>query len=339
MKLLDALKRATSLERKGGFVALLPPRAGLPSRAAVKSKGLWVSWILDEPIDPPGAVFEVGALQQALKYGPHTWSLLRVLALPQMLEVTNAKGPTSVPATPCMAPDDWLPPFPITQCAAVSGPIFEYVAQLLHLAQDDTLRPEFGCVCFDQTGAYAGDEAQFAGTTEQLTGVTGCVLIPAPVFRKWPGGQVHWWASHDRVYFQIGAELRVADLPRLKGWVAPRDATPSPSAVYMTIPLKQFLAPYKEAKKIADRRLVALGTSKWGAWLRIGESISQISPTSAGPTWQVVLDGTRLLEVLRAWPLPDVTVYFDPMNPRAPVVFRHPGYFEALYPMIPVDSA
>jgi len=58
----------------------------------------------------------------------------------------------------------------------------------------------------------------------------------------------------------------------------------------------------------------------------------------SGPPWQIVVDGNRLLDILKALDAETLIVHFEPFNPRTPVGFSHThgSVVEGLCPLLPI---
>lgn len=348
----------TSIGRKGEVVAVLPAYGGLQPRACIKKPGLWVSVLIDEHVDAPGFQMDVGVLQEALKAKPSSYVLERTIGIPLALQILGAAGNTTqVGVTPLMQFADWAPPWPETQ---LSGPVsFDPVLEVLHAATDDPLRPELGCVSIGQGLAYAGDEAQFARAIAPGLGMD-LQLVPTSAFQKWPALPVgvqycftHSQVTGSRAYFRIGDELRIAAIPSTHFWsrdVVDSVAQSAGRTVFFDLHRHYLLAPFKAAKRIAERRLVALGYSAGMPWIRIGETVTSFEShlqtysilnaedLKTIGNWQVVLDGNRLLDLLKGIAADTVRVEINPINPRAAVCFGHVGYIEALFPLLLMDE-
>lgn len=332
--LLVALKKAASLVRKGERIAIIPSHGGLGTRVAVRLEGLAVSWLTIEQIEMPGAVMEAGDVKAVLRAKALGFKINRTLNLPSSLQIDYPLGPAYVPTLPLMNPTEWVPPFPLTELIP-SEINMEAVQQLLHCEARDDLRPELNCVCFGPSATYAGDESQFARAPTALGSST--LLLRCSSLQKWPEGPVSYFVTHDKVYFRIGAELRIIDRPNLSWWPIAEvgsilDATVMQVAI---VPKKAFLEPFKIAKKIADRRMVVLGASvEEGLWLGLGTLKIPLN-VQANIPFHSILDGNRLLDMLKSINGDTVTVLGTSFAfGRGPVYFSSTDFNGAIYPLI-----
>ena len=338
MEFVQAIKRAMQLSRKGDKIAVLPPHGGLPSRIAVVKPGLWISILIDTEIESPGFAITVADLQGALKGSkPLSWILHRTLGIPIKLAFTSVLAQQQVPVVPLTQLNEWAPPFPATELKPFEG--VEHILSVLHATVEDELRPEFGCVALASDGTYAGDEAQLTRAPPVKCaglglGLGPAMLVQADAFQKWPTwGHFYAYHANQRLYFWNGDELRVVALPQLTWWPAALAhgllEAPKSCAVFH-VPRSALIEPFKVAKRIAERRLVAIGYSRTPAehrvWMRIGEIVTWLPKSYSAfyasdlPSHQVVLDGCRLLEILKALEGDEVQLEL-PDNPRSPVRF------------------
>lgn len=357
MEMLAALKRAASLAKKGEMIAIMPPVGGLPSKVAVKKAGWWVSWLLDEEVAFPGLLIEVGALRDVVKgRGLSMVVIQRHNDLPMRLEVQHYLGEYGYAGcTPMLQMAEWFPPYPLTELkpypsASDLNPE-KMLAKMLHAVQSDPIRPELSCLCFAFTGVYAGDEAQFARGDIYLLGVAPAdpCLVPADAFDKWPEEPFQYFLTSERIYFRLGDELRVADRHPSRWWpVDPVEhALQAVPEMWIDGSRKALVDCFKGARKLSDRRLVALGTEGGHLWMEVAGERTVILASSTHSffsasafieKWRVVLDGNRLLDVLKALDETDVRIAFNAFDPRAPVRFEATGFRELLYPMLVVDE-
>lgn len=344
MQMIQALKKAASLGRKGDYVAIMPPTGGLPSKVVVKLPEARVAWLVEDVIESPGAVVEVGALRDGTSgKGTAFSTIARTINIPTCLVFHKGTTAHMTPCTPLLQLAEWFPPWPMgegVEWQAASPYEADLLNAALYPAVGDELRPEMGCVTLTAGESYVSTEVQQALANVPWS-VDAPVKIPVSGFHKWPPGDVQAYFDAQKAYFTIGDELR-AIRRNVSDWSSPLLHTYRPSRLEASMSLKALRAPFKEAKKITDRRMIALGIQNGAFWIQVGEGLhtipAMIASTSSTPslTAQAVLDGNLFLDMLKSWPCPEISVGLDPANDRAPVSFHATDFSALLQPLIPV---
>lgn len=333
------------MEKKGNFIALVPPYGGLPSRVAVKNEKehFYVSWLIDETIESPGAKIECSEVQTICRLKPTEIVINRTTSLP--VSISSNKGGDTLrqsPVTPLLNPSEWCPPTPTQQMDHHPSININKIEQLLHLIPNDPLRPGCNFINFQPNHIYAGDEVNFA-RLEMKTDLS--VAVPPILFQKLPKVKlINILVTHERLYLALDSEeIRVVNVrPVVSKLIEAME-----SCLFYPInlldfdDLKSFLTPFKIASKLSDRRMVdfskddsSINLTINGVTSKIPFVSSHINSESSDP---IKLDGNRLLKLLKNWEGKDISIYYG-LSSRSTLLFTNNlDYVEVLYPMIQVN--
>lgn len=346
MLLLDALRRATSMTRKGDRIALIPASGGLPPHVAIKTPGLSVAWLIDIDLKTSAMTFETSDLQLFFKQvKPNLHHDAVIMGLNGQPISLNAGG-HFVPATPLIHAGPYFHPFPMTELKLALK--MESVLRVLHAAPGDDLRPVFDTVRVESLLAFCGSSTHLALAKQEQPSNSKPGNFPVRLFWKWPSGGLtaRYVRMNKQIYMGIGDELRVVPEIEGVGWDLPtvdEKLEIMNGGLVLDVEKKALLEPFKTAKKISERRVLVLGISHAQPWVRFGgEGGAFPIPGVVHDVtrlWQCAFDGDQFLDVVKATTGDMIRIIWNPFV-WAPLgfIFSDCSACDLLWPLIPLQT-